>query len=132
MREMHSPQMIIPRNFELPAAFPDAHILAYGLGWFVHDYHDHLVIEPGGQTDAMHGEVAMMPDQRRGVVVLSNSVLFGYPTAIAYRVVDAYLGRAPRDWSAEHDGFRLGWPATEGMLLGLVPNAAFVLEDRPE
>src|SRR5262249_17346786 len=36
-----------------------------------------------------------------GVVVLTNSVLFGYPTALAYRVFDAYLGREPRDWSAE-------------------------------
>jgi hypothetical protein len=59
------------------------------------------VVEHGGQTDGMHGTVAMMPEEQLGVVVLTNSVLFGFPAAIMYRVFDAYLGRPPRDWSAE-------------------------------
>ncbi len=123
MREMHAPQMSIPASFELVAAFPDAELLDYGLGWYVHDYHGHRVIEHGGQTDGMHGEVALLPDQRVGVVVLTNAVLFGYPMAIAYRVIDAYLGRAERDWSGEF-ARNFAWMNGGGRARGPVPERA--------
>jgi CubicO group peptidase (beta-lactamase class C family) len=101
VEEMHSPQMIIPRESFYTALFPDAHFLSYGLGWITHDYHGYKVVEHGGQTDGMHGTLAMIPELGLGVVVLTNSVLFGYPSAIGYRVFDTFLGRPPRDWSAE-------------------------------
>jgi CubicO group peptidase (beta-lactamase class C family) len=99
MAEMHSAQMPIPNELPYSGLMPDAHLRAYGLGWMLHDYHDRLVIEHGGQTDGMHGTVAMMPEADLGVVVLTNSVLFGLPAAIMYRVFDAYLAREPKDWA---------------------------------
>lgn len=98
---MHSPQMLIPNEPPYSWLMPDAHLRAYGLGWMLHDYHDRLVVEHAGQTDGMHATVAMMPEEALGVVVLTNSVLFGFPAAIMHRVFDAYLGRPARDWTAE-------------------------------
>ena len=99
--EMHSPQMIIPPESQYLALFPDANFLLYGLGWITHDYHGYRIVEHGGQTDGMHATLAMIPELDVGVVVLTNTVLFGYPAAIGYRVFDLFLGRPPRDWSAE-------------------------------
>jgi CubicO group peptidase (beta-lactamase class C family) len=100
MAEMHSAQMPIPNELPYSGLMPDAHLRAYGLGWMLHDYHDRLIVEHGGQTDGMHGTVALMPEADLGVVVLTNSVLFGLPAAIMYRVFDAYLGREAKDWAA--------------------------------
>src|SRR5262249_31228408 len=99
MTQMHSSPMSLPNTLPDSGLMPDAHLRAYGLGWMMHDYHDRLIVEHGGQTDGMHGTIAMMPEADLGVVVLTNSVLFGLPAAIAYRVFDAYLGREPKDWS---------------------------------
>jgi len=99
--EMHSPQMVIPRESQYVALFPDAHFMLYGLGWITHDYHGYRVVEHGGQTDGMHATLTMIPALDLGLVVLTNTVLFGYPAAIGYRVFDQFLGRPARDWSAE-------------------------------
>jgi CubicO group peptidase (beta-lactamase class C family) len=101
MAEMHSAQMPIPNELPYSGLMPDAHLRAYGLGWMMHDYHDRLIVEHGGQTDGMHGTVALMPEADLGVVVLTNTVLFGLPAAIMYRVFDAYLGREPQEWAAK-------------------------------
>jgi CubicO group peptidase (beta-lactamase class C family) len=101
VEELHTPHMVIPRESIFDWLFPDAHHLLYGLGWILHDYHGVKVVEHGGQTDGMHGQLALVPELGLAVVVLTNSVLLGYPAAIGYRIVDAYLNRPPRDWSAE-------------------------------
>jgi CubicO group peptidase (beta-lactamase class C family) len=98
---LHTPHMVIPRESIFDWLFPDAHHLLYGLGWILHDYHGVKMVEHGGQTDGMHAQLALVPELGLGVVVLSNSELLGYPAAIGYRIVDAYLNRSPRDWSAE-------------------------------
>jgi CubicO group peptidase (beta-lactamase class C family) len=101
VRQMHSGSTIVPLESSIAPAFPDAHFIEYGLGWFRQDYHDHLIIQHGGQTDGMHANLAFMPELGVGLVVLTNSVMFGYPAAISYRVFDAFLNRPERDWSAE-------------------------------
>ncbi|HEY0544047.1 MAG TPA: serine hydrolase [Pyrinomonadaceae bacterium] len=44
----------------------------YGLGWFLRDWHGHKVIEHGGNIDGFNAEVALMPDQKLGFVLLTN------------------------------------------------------------
>ena len=41
-----------------------------------------------------------VPDQRLGVVVLTNQEETGAHSAVAYSVLDRYLGAAPVDWVA--------------------------------
>lgn len=99
--QMHAGSTIVPRSMPLYRVFADAHFVEYGLGWFTQDYHDQLIVTHGGQTDGMHANLAIAPELGLGIVVLTNSVLFGYPSAITYRILDAYMGRPARDWSAE-------------------------------
>jgi CubicO group peptidase (beta-lactamase class C family) len=44
----------------------------YGLGWFLRQWNGHKVIEHGGNIDGFNAQVAMMPDQRLGFVLLTN------------------------------------------------------------
>ena len=44
----------------------------YGLGWFIRDWHGHKVVEHGGNIDGFNAEVAFMPDQKLGFVLLTN------------------------------------------------------------
>ena len=101
-KEMHAAQTVI--RFELPYSmyYPEAHFLNYGLGWFLSDYRGRKVVEHGGAIDGMRAQVALIPEEKLGLVVLSNMNGSGLPTALMYRIFDAYLGGAPaRDWSAE-------------------------------
>ena len=46
--------------------------IAYGLGWFLRDWKGHKVVEHGGNIDGFNAQVALMPDQRLGFVMLTN------------------------------------------------------------
>ena len=44
----------------------------YGLGWFLRDWNGHKVVEHGGNIDGFNAQVALMPDQELGFVLLTN------------------------------------------------------------
>ena len=44
----------------------------YGLGWFLRAWNGHKVVEHGGNIDGFNSEVAFMPDQKLGFVLLTN------------------------------------------------------------
>ncbi|MBV9956789.1 MAG: serine hydrolase, partial [Acidobacteria bacterium] len=46
--------------------------VGYGLGWFLRDWHGHKVVEHGGNIDGFNAQVAFMPDQKLGFVLLTN------------------------------------------------------------
>lgn len=101
-KEMHAAQTVI--RFEPPYStyYPEAHFLNYGLGWFLSDYRGRKVVDHGGAIDGMRAQVALIPEEKLGLVVLSNMNGSGLPTALMYHIFDAYLAGAPaRDWSAE-------------------------------
>ena len=100
-KEMHAAQTVI--RFEPPYSmfYPEAHFLNYGLGWFLSDYCGRKVVEHGGAIDGMRAQVAMIPEEKLGLVVLSNMNGSGLPTALMYRIFDSFLGTPSRDWSAD-------------------------------
>ena len=44
----------------------------YGLGWFLRQWQGHKVVEHGGNIDGFNAQVAFMPDQKLGFVLLTN------------------------------------------------------------
>src|SRR5258707_3131793 len=44
----------------------------YGMGWFLRQWSGHKVVEHGGNIDGFNAQVAMMPDQKLGFVLLTN------------------------------------------------------------
>lgn len=99
-REMWSPQTIIPISEAGEKFNPTRHFNTYGLGWFLSDYHGRKVVSHGGGLDGMISQVAMMPEENLGVIVLSNSDA-SLPSIMVNKVFDTFLGVPKRDWSAE-------------------------------
>lgn len=99
-REMWSPQTIIPISEAGEKFNPTRHFNTYGLGWFVSDYQGRKVVSHGGGLDGMISQVAMMPEENLGVVVLSNSET-SLPSIMVNKIFDTFLAVPKRDWSAE-------------------------------
>lgn len=99
VQEMHTPQTIIRREGAWALMAPESHFFAYGLGWFLNDYRGRKVVLHGGNIDGMHALVAMMPEERLGLVVLTNLNPNFLTYALMYRVFDAFVGGSSSDWS---------------------------------
>ena len=101
-REMLSPQFVIPQAQYYPAArLARPNFTAYGLGWFMQDYRGRKLAMHTGSIDGMSALVAMVPEERLGLVVLINLDHAELRHALMYRIIDAYLCGPERDWSAE-------------------------------
>jgi len=100
-KEMHTAQTVIRMDPPWTLFYSDAHFLNYGLGWFLHDHRGRKVVEHGGNIDGMSPLATTTPEDKLGLVILTN--LNGIPltNAIASRVYDLYLGMPPRDYSAD-------------------------------
>jgi CubicO group peptidase (beta-lactamase class C family) len=103
VREMHTPQMVMPLEGDEARVNPLSHFMTSGLGWVLQDYRGRKVVSHSGGTSGMTSVVAMVPEEGLGVVVLVNVTgsVASLTTAVQYRVFDAFLGAPPRDWSAE-------------------------------
>jgi CubicO group peptidase (beta-lactamase class C family) len=101
LAEMHNPQVIARREGILNGLYPDSHFMTYGLGWFILDYRGRKIIEHGGAIDGMIAMVALVPEEKLGLVILCNREGTRIPYPILYTVLDAYLGAPPRDRNAE-------------------------------
>ena len=65
------------------------------------DYRGRELDQHGGNIDGMSAMVAVMPEEKLGLVILTNANGSPVPTIALYRVIDALLNEPPRDWSGE-------------------------------
>ena len=103
LAEMHSGQ-IVPRG----GTDPLFKFSEYGLGWGVQEYRGQKIVQHSGAIDGMQSMVAMIPERKLGVVVLTNGLRTKLAAAVELRVLDAFLGGPATDHSAvmkrESDG----------------------------
>jgi CubicO group peptidase (beta-lactamase class C family) len=102
LAETHSPQMVVPLSADARQLNPYTHLMSYGIGWFIQDYRGRELRQHGGNIDGMSAMVAVLPEEKIGLVVLSNANGSPLPTIAMYRAIDALIGATPRDWSAEY------------------------------
>ena len=99
MAEMHMPPQPVAAQALEGAKVPRAPIGNYGLGWFFNDYAGRTVVEHSGTQTGFVSWVAMMPEERLGLVILANHHRTGLNSALRSWLFDALLGRPARDWS---------------------------------
>lgn len=95
LAEMHSGQ-IVPRG----SASATVKFSEYGLGWGVQEYRGQKIVQHSGAIDGMQSMVAMIPERKLGVVVLTNGLRTSLTDAVRLRVLDAFLGGPVTDHSA--------------------------------
>lgn len=102
IKEMQTPQTILRLDSLTQAMRPSTHFLSYGFGWALYDYFGKKVVSHDGALHGMRARVALVPEEKLGLVILMNSTRSTLHNALMFRVVDAYLGVPERDWSAEY------------------------------
>ena len=70
----------------------------YGLGFRLLEYRGHKLVTHTGGLPGYVSRVAMIPDKKIGVAVLTNQESGAAFNAVVYRVLDALLGAPPFDW----------------------------------
>jgi CubicO group peptidase (beta-lactamase class C family) len=103
IRETHALQFSIPIKSRPQGNIYAAHFLGSGLGWVTQDYRGRKIVLHTGAWGAI---TAMMPDEKLGVVVLSNLDLESIAGLLMYDVFDAYLVGPESAWNADK------WEAT--------------------
>jgi Domain of unknown function (DUF3471)/Beta-lactamase len=71
----------------------------YALGWGVHDYRGRRVVSHGGSIDGFRSQVTLLPDEKLGIVVLTNLGRTPLPSAVTNSLLDLLLGAQKRDWN---------------------------------
>ncbi len=97
--EMHSPQTIIRLEGAYPILYPKAHFFSYGMGWFLSDFKGRKLVEHGGAIDGMRAEVAMVPEENLGIVILTNMNGSVISMPLVYRLIDAFINEPQTDYS---------------------------------
>ncbi len=98
VRELHETQNLHGRN-----DFPfDQTGTTYAMGWFRAEYRGNVHLSHGGGILGFPAHVAMLPEWKIGVVVLSNGPQGAmFHEAIELAVFDRLLGSPRRDWNGE-------------------------------
>lgn len=94
LSEMHQPQMV-----SLPQTpYPEIPFVCSALGWFVQSYRGHKMIFHPGNLQGFTSFVSFLPDQKLGIVVLSQVDQSRLPVVLTYEIYDRLLDLASLDW----------------------------------
>lgn len=75
---------------------------AYGLGWFLSDYRGRRLVWHTGGLSGMVSRVTLVPEEKLGLVILTNQEVGAAFSSINARLLDAFLGAPPTDWTARY------------------------------
>lgn len=93
LAETWTPQMKLAPNVD------------YGLGWFVRQWKGKRVIEHGGNIDGFSAQVAMIPEDNLGFVLLMNTSIAKLQTQSRTMVWQALLGDLPAGDQPQKEDF---------------------------
>ena len=101
LAQTHTAQTVIKYEPPWSLYFPEAHLMSYGMGWFLNDYKGRIAVHHGGNIDGMSALVALLPDEKMGAVILTNMNGSLLPFIMAHRIFDDQLKLPPTDFSGE-------------------------------
>jgi hypothetical protein len=99
--EALKPQMLLATIGYPAARQANPHFFAYGLGWFLQDYKGRLLAMHTGSLYGANALVAIVPEERLGLVILINAGPVEYRHAFMYDVVDRFLSSRGKNWNAD-------------------------------
>jgi CubicO group peptidase (beta-lactamase class C family) len=99
--ELWSGVTILPTP-DLPRALASLkpNFAEYALGFGVRDYHGHTLVAHTGGLTGYTSRVMLVPDEKLGIVVLTNGEHGEAHEAVMWHILDHYLGSPDKDWIA--------------------------------
>jgi CubicO group peptidase (beta-lactamase class C family) len=102
-REMWTAQTLLPiGSGDSPLVALRPKFSAYGLGWFLRDYHGRKLVGHTGGVAGYVSRVMLVPEENLGVVILTNAEEGGAFDSILFHILDSYFGLVPNDWIAAY------------------------------
>lgn len=93
--QMQTPQMVIQGERD----YPELGDQSYGMGFFISTYRGHKLVEHGGNLDGFSLELAFLPEEQTGIVILTNLDGSRFRDAFPLDVFDRLLGLQPLPWN---------------------------------
>lgn len=79
--------------------FNKAHFNLYGLGWFIEEYAGRKIVAHTGGINGFVTSVCLVPEEKLGIIVLTNTDANGFYEALRNEIQDAMLGLPFRNYS---------------------------------
>jgi len=98
--EMWSAQTILGTEAPPQLAAMKPKFAAYGLGWGLRDYHGRKLVSHSGGVAGTVTRVMLVPEEKLGVVVLTNAEEEGAFESVLFHILDHYFGVSGNDWIA--------------------------------
>ncbi|WP_424100333.1 serine hydrolase [Moorena producens] len=95
LTQMYTPQIVMPSSLEYPEIWHSF----YGLGWMLTSYRGHNHVEHRGGIEGFSALTTLMPQEKIGVVVLSNLHGTLLPSILTYHICDRLLGLDEVPWN---------------------------------
>jgi len=94
--QMQTPQMVIPGAIR----WNEVGHSTYGMGFFITTYRGHKLVHHGGNIDGFSALVAFLPQDKIGLVILTNMNGSVLPSVLSYNIYDRMLGLDETPWTA--------------------------------
>lgn len=85
--------------------FNTGHFALYGLGWFLEEYCGKKVVSHTGGVNGFVTSVTLVPEEKLGIIVFTNTDDNNFYEALKWEIADAYLGKPYRNYSKVYLGF---------------------------
>jgi CubicO group peptidase (beta-lactamase class C family) len=81
------------------------HFSLYGLGWMLEEYNGKKVVSHTGGVNGFVTSVTLIPEEKLGIVVLTNTDANSFYEALKWEIMDAYMKLPYRNYSKVYLGF---------------------------
>ncbi len=79
--------------------FNKGHFALYGLGWMLSEYAGRKIVSHTGGVNGFVTSVCLIPEEKLGIIVLTNTDANNFYEALRNEIEDAYLGLPYRNYS---------------------------------
>ena len=79
--------------------FNEGHFALYGLGWFLQEYCGRKIVEHTGGVNGFVTSVTLIPEEKLGIIVFTNTDQNLFYDALKWDIMDAYFGKPYRNYS---------------------------------
>lgn len=118
VKQLMSPQVVASLTVQ---GFPESNeefLENYGFGWLIQSFHGHYLVSHGGAIDGFSSNVALLPLDKIGVVVLTNKLEPNETRLLSKAILAELIDENPDRWLPEKVNSKLvnqeDFPAKKG------------------
>ena len=85
--------------------YNNGHFSLYGLGWQLQEYSGRKIVSHTGGVNGFVTSVTLIPEEKLGIIVFTNTDQNGFYEALKWEIMDAYFSNQYRNYSKVYYGF---------------------------